>query len=64
MGGEKWLPNDGWKAEGPVHTIKMLEMRTDGEAMTVSSTVTGLGVAEELCEGSVNRVGVEDTDFV
>lgn len=47
-----------------MRTIKTLETRTDGKAVTVSSTVTGLGAAEELCEESVNRVGFEDTACV
>ena len=47
-----------------MHTIKTLEIRTDGEAVTVSSTVTGLGVAEGLCEEIVNRVTIEDTSVV
>lgn len=47
-----------------MHTIKTLEIRTDGEAVTVSNTVTGLGEAIELCEESVKRVKVEDMDLV
>ena len=60
----KLAPRGAWKAGGPMHTMKTLEIWTDGEAVTVSSTVTGLGVAEELCEESVNRFGIEDTVFV
>lgn len=47
-----------------MHTMKTLEIRTAGEAVTVSRTVTGLGVAEELCEESVNRVRAGDMGFV
>lgn len=47
-----------------MHTMKTLEIRTAGEAVTVSSTVTGLGVAEELCDESVNRVRAGDMEFV
>lgn len=52
------------RLEGLMHTMKTLEIWTAGEAVTVSSTVTGLGVAEELCEESVNRVGAGDMEFV
>ena len=46
-----------------MHTIKTLEIRADAKAVTVSSTVTGLGGAAELCEGSVTRAGSENTGF-